>query len=159
MKILEVAADNRRKAFVVETRKGTYEFPYAKLQVSPSPTDRLAEVSVDDELGREAFTYTLESGREGTVHLDQVLDYNRDAGYLADLLLYKLTLEAEKRFQGSGIGVRQLARRLETSPSQVYRLLDPTHYKKSVRQMLALLQALDCEVELVVRDRQESRPA
>jgi hypothetical protein len=38
---------------------------------------------VDDELGREAFTYTLESGREGTVHVEQVLDYHRDPGYLA----------------------------------------------------------------------------
>ena len=156
MKILSIAADNRRKAFVLRTRKGSYEFPYARLQLPPSPADRLAEVHVDDELGQEAFTYTLESGREGTVHVDQVLDYNRDAGYLADLLLYKLTLEAEKRFQGSGIGVRQLARRLGTSPSQIYRLLDPTHYKKSVRQMLALLHALDCEVDLVVRDRKAS---
>lgn len=156
MKILGVTADNRRKTFVVETRKGIYEFPYAKLQLPPSRADRLVEVHVDEELGREAFTYTLESDREGTVHVDQVLDYNRDAGYLADLLLYKLTLEAEKRFQGSGIGIRQLARRLETSPSQVYRLLDPTHYTKSVRQMLALLHALDCEVDLVVRDRKAS---
>lgn len=154
MKILSVAADNRRKTFTVKTPKGTFDFPYAKLQVPPSPEDRLTEVYVDEELGREALTYTLESGREGTVHLDQVLDYNRDPGYLADLLLYRLTLEAEKRLEASGIGIRHLARRLKTSPSQLYRLLDTTNYKKSVRQMLALLHALGCEVDLVVRDRE-----
>ena len=95
MKILSVAADNRRKTFTVKTAAETYDFPYAKLQVPPSREDRLAEVHLDEELGQEAFTYTLESGREETVHVDQVLDYNRDPAYLADLLLYKLTLEAE----------------------------------------------------------------
>lgn len=153
MKILSVAGDNRQKTFTVKTPIETYDLPYAKLQVPPSPEDRLAEVHPDDELGQEAFTYTLESGREGTVHIDQVLDYNRDPAYLADLLLYRLTLEGEKRLEASGLGIRQLARRLKTSPSQVYRLLDTTNYKKSVRQMLALLHALDCEVDLVVRDR------
>lgn len=109
---------------------------------------------MDEELGREAFTYTLESGREGTVHVDQVLDYNRDPGYLADLLLHRLTLEAEKRLEASSIGIRHLAPRLKTSTSQVYRLLDSANYKKSVRQVLALLRALGCEVDVVVRDRE-----
>lgn len=31
---------------------------------------------VDPELGREAITYRLESGREGSVHIDAVLEYN-----------------------------------------------------------------------------------
>ena len=154
MKILSVAADDRREVFAVETASETYEFPYAKLQIPPSPENPLAEVHVDDELGREGFTYTLESGREGTVHVDQVRDYNRDPGYLADLLLYRLTLEAEKRLEASGIGIRQLARCLKTSPSQVYRLLDTSNNEKSVRQMVALLHALDCEVDLVVRGRE-----
>lgn len=154
MKILGVTPDNRRKAFVVTTPKGTFDFPYPKLETAPSATDRITEVHADEALGKEAFTYRLESGGEGTVHLDQVLDYNRDPGYLADLLLYRLTVEADKRLQGSGLGMRQLARRLKTSPSQVYRLLDTTNYRKSVRQMLGLLHALDCEVELIVRDRE-----
>jgi len=109
---------------------------------------------VDKELGGEGFTYELESGAEGTVHIDQVLDYHQDPGYMADLLLYKLTVEAQKRIERSGIGIRQLARRLRTSPSQLYRLLDTTNYRKSVRQVLSLLHALDCEVDLVVRDRE-----
>ena len=34
---------------------------------------------------------------------------------------------------------------------QFYRLLDQTNCRKSVDQMLAFLQVLDCDVELVVR--------
>jgi hypothetical protein len=97
--MLSAAAYDRRKAFSAETSSDTYDFPYATLQVPPSPEDLIAAVHVDDELGREALTYTLDSGREGTVHLNQVLDHNREPGYVADLLLYKLTVEAEKRLE------------------------------------------------------------
>jgi len=44
-------------------------------------------------------------------------------------------------------------RRLKTSPSQFYRLIDPTNYRKSIDKMLELLAVLDCEVELVTRCR------
>ena len=43
---------------------------------------------MDEDAGREAFTYVLHSGRTGTVHVEQVLEYNRDPTYLRDLLLY-----------------------------------------------------------------------
>ena len=38
-------------------------------------------------------------------------------------------------------------RRQGTSPTQLYRLLDQTNYRKSVDQMLQLLQVLDCDVQ------------
>lgn len=154
MKITRVEAKDQDQALEVRTRKGTYLFPYAKLDVKPSAEDPLVKVYVDPELGDEAFTYELESGREGTVHIDHVLDVNQDPSHLADLLLYRLTVEAQRRFEASSIGVRQLARQLGTSPTQLYRLLDTTNYRKSVRKMLALLHALNCEVELVVHQRE-----
>ena len=43
----------------------------------------------------------LKSGDEGTVHIDQVLEYNQDPAYLRDLLLYKLTIEAQERVEAS----------------------------------------------------------
>ena len=95
MKIYRVTHNNRKRAFEVKTRSRTFSYPYAKLEVQPRPRDKIAEVYVDRELGGEAFTYVLESGREGTVHVDQVLEYNQDPRYLSDLLLYKLTVEAQ----------------------------------------------------------------
>ena len=102
---------------------------------------------------REAFTYVLESGAEGSVHLDSVLQYNEDPEHLNELLLYKLTLEAERRVAKGGLSKRELARKLRTSAAQLYRLLDPTNTKKSLGQMIALLRALDCDVELIVNKR------
>lgn len=139
MKITKVEPDNRKRAFVVTARKGTFLFPYTRCDPSPGPSNRLVQVGVDPELGREGFTYRLESGAEGTVHIDSVLDVNADPDYLARLELYQLTLEAKRRMDSSGLSARTVAAMLGTSPAQLYRLLDPTNYNKSARQLLALL--------------------
>jgi len=152
MKIKRITPNNRRKAFEVQTHSKTYLFPYARLDICPSPENRVVRVYVDKELDNEAFTYELESGDEGTVHIDHVLEYNRDPRYLRDLLLYKLTLAAQQGVERSALSKRELTRRLGTSPAQFYRLLDPTNTKKSIDQMTALLHVVDCEVDLVVKE-------
>ena len=153
MKIRRVTANNRRKAFEVRTSSRALLFPYAKTDPEPTRDDRVARVAVDPELGREGFSYTLESGREGVVHIEQVLEYNQDPGYLRDVLLYRLTLEAQKRVEASPLSRREIIRRLGTSAAQFYRLMDQTNYRKSVDQVLSLLRVLDCDVDLVVRAR------
>ena len=150
MKISSVTANNRRHAFEVGTRRGRLFFPYVKADPTPTSGDPVANAIVDEELGREALTYTLVSGAEGSIHVEQVLDYNRDPAYLRDQLLYRLTLEAERRLTASPLSRREIIRRLGTSPAQFYRLLDPTNYRKSIDGVLELLQVLDCSVDLVV---------
>jgi hypothetical protein len=150
MKIKSVRHDNRKKAFEVATRGKQYWFPFAKLRLRPSQSNPIKSVHVDDDLGYEAFTYELQSGEEGTVQIDEVLDYNRDPRYMRDLLLYKLTLAAQERVKSSSLSKRELIRRLGTSPAQFYRLLDQTNYSKSIDQLMELLSILDCDVDLVV---------
>ena len=151
MKIRSVSHNNRKKAFEVRTSRRTFLLPYAKVSPQPTRDNGIARVFVDPELGREGFTYVLESGKEGTVHIEQVLEYNQDPGFLRDALLYKLTIEAQKRVEGSPLAKREMIRRLGTSATQFYRLLDQTNYRKSVDQLLSLLHVLDCNVTLVVR--------
>ena len=151
MKIRRVSANNRKKAFEVRTSSQVLLFPYAKADPKPTPKDGVSQLAVDVELGGEGFTYVLESGRQGTVHVEQVLEYNQNPSYLRDLLLYKLTLEAQKRVEASPLSRREIIRRLGTSAAQFYRLLDPTNYRKSVDRILLLLHVLDCNVDLVVR--------
>ena len=153
MKIRRVTHNNRKKAFEVTTSSRRYSFPYAKADPQPTREDGIAELFVDDELDREGFTYVLASGKEGSVHIDHVLEYNQDPAYMRDLLLYKLTVEAQKRVEASPLSKRELIRRLGTSATQFYRLVDPTNYRKSVDQLLSLLQLLDCDVDLVVRQK------
>ena len=157
MKIRRVSANNNRKAFEVRTHRGLFCFPYARLQLKPTTRDPVADVFVDPELGREAFTYRLDSGREGTVHIDHVLEYNEDPATMRNLLLYKLTLEAQKRVDECGLSKRELIRRLGTSASQYYRILDQTNYRKSLDQVVTLLSVLDCECEIKVRRKKRSK--
>lgn len=153
MKIQSVMCNNRKKAFQVKSSKGMLLLPYSKVGVRPSSTDPVARIFVDKELGREGFTYVLASGKEGTVHSEQVLEYNQDPSFLRDALLYKLTIEAQKRIKKSPLSTREIIRRLHTSATQLYRLLDQTNYRKSIDQLLSLLHVLDCDVELRVRSR------
>jgi len=154
MKIRSVTTNNRKNEFSVITRSGVeYAFPYSKAVPRPSSDNRIQEAFVDKELGNEAFTYVLKSGDEGSVHIEQVLEYNEDPKYLADLLTYKLSLEAQKRIEGSELSRRQVAKRLNTSVPQLYRLLDPSNTQKSMKQLVALLHILNCDVDLVVKKR------
>jgi hypothetical protein len=153
MKIRAVRANNRKRVFEVATSRGRLSFPYAKCDPAPTTQDPPAEVFVDDELGRDGFTYALASGEEGSVHIDTVFEYNEDPGYLRDLMLHRLTVEAGRCLAQSGLSKREVIRRLGTSPAQFYRLIDTANRTKSVDGVLDLLDVLGCEVELTVRDR------
>jgi hypothetical protein len=158
MKISEVTADSRKRVFTIRAARSEYVFPYSKLRVAPSAEDPIEVAYADPELGKEAFTYRLRSGAEDTVHLDEVREFAKDPEYLQELLLHSLTIEARRGLEESGLGKRQVSRLLGTSPTQLYRLLDPANQKKSVGQMLALLHLVDRDVSLVVKKRLPKSP-
>ena len=154
MKIRHVT-DNRRKG-QLELRVysgAVYPFPYARLDPRPSADNPIVKVRIDQEFGNEAVTYVLHSGNEGTVHIDHALEYNEDPTYLSELLVHKLSVEAKQRIDRAGLSRREVARRLNTSLAQIYRLLDPANKRKSINQLVSLLHVLDCDVALVVRAR------
>src|SRR5437899_8106530 len=154
MKLRHAIANNRKAQLELTTRSGRMlPISYAKLVPRPSRVNRIREVYVDKELGSEAVTYVLESGHEGSVHIDHALEYNQAPSYLAELLIHKLTVEARRRAKRAGLSRRELARRLGTSVPQLYRLLDPAHTRKSLRQLVGLLHLLDCDVRLVASPR------
>ena len=157
MKIRSVKHNNRKKAFEIKASNRTLQFPYSKLDLQPSGGDPIDRVYVDKELASEGFTYELKSGKSGTVHIEQVLEYDQDPSYLRDAILYKLTVEAQKRLEKSALSKREIIRRLGTSATQFYRLLDQKNYQTSVDQLLSLLHVLDCEVDLVIRAKTPPR--
>jgi DNA-binding TFAR19-related protein (PDSD5 family) len=154
VKIRQVTVNNRKAQLELAVRSGkVYPVPYAKLDPRPTAKNRICEAYVDKELGREAVTYVLESGDKGAVHIEHALEYNQDPSYLAELLIHRLTVEARRRVDASGLSRRELARRLQTSVPQLYRLLDPTNTRKSLSQLVGLLHILDCEVQFVISPR------
>lgn len=153
MRIESARVNNRRRVFELVTPRGEFAYPYSKADPVPSKSDPVVEMFIDEELAGQAITYRLRSGREGFVHMEMAFDYNREPAYMRDLLLFRLTLEAQDRLAASRLSHREIIRRLGTSPAQFYRLLDQTNYRKSVDKVLELLQVLDCDVDLVVTTR------
>ena len=111
MKIRSVRFNNKRKDFQVASSGKKYAFPYVKATPSPTSDDPIIRVYMDKELGGEGFSYELQSGKTGTVHVEQILEYNRDPNYLRDLMLYKLTVEAQRRIAESPLSKREIIRR------------------------------------------------
>ena len=157
MKIRSVKNNNRKKAFEIKAGGKSLQFPYVKVEPQPSVEDPIHQVFVDGELANEGFTYVLASGKVGTVHIEQVLEYNQDPRYLRDALVYKMTIEAQNRLEQSPLSKREIIRRLGTSATQFYRLVDQKNYQKTVDQLLSLLRVLDCDVDLVIRAKKPSR--
>ncbi|MGV8083820.1 MAG: hypothetical protein AB2L09_09355 [Coriobacteriia bacterium] len=153
MKIQSIKANNHRRAFDVTVGNEVYSFPYSKVCPAPTQQDPIVRAYVDDELGQEGFTYVLRSGSEGSVHVESVLEYNEDPVYMRDLLLYNLTVEAQKCMAASPLTQAEIMRRARTSASQIARLLDTSNRTKSVDRLLVLLGAMDCAVEFTVHPR------
>jgi len=154
MKIRRVTANNRKAQLELIVYSGeVFPFPYAKLQPRPTSKDKIKSVYVDKELGNEAATYELESGQEGTVHIEHALEYNEDPAYLSELLVHRLTVEARRHLKASDLSRREVARRLRTSVPQLYRILDTANKRKSIKQLVSLLHVLDCDVEVVVKEK------
>ena len=97
MKIASVKANNRRRAFEVTCAKGEFVFPYEKAGPRPGRDDPIVELFIDPELANEGFSYVLASGADGCVLLDWVFDYNEEPGYMRDLLVHNLTVQALER--------------------------------------------------------------
>ncbi len=154
MKIRRVIINQRKAQLEVVVANGTvFPLPFSQLSPRPTPANRVRDAYPDKELAKEALTYVLESGAEGSVHIDAVLEYNQDPHTMSELLLHGLTVQARNRIEKSGLSRREIARRLGTSVPQLYRLLDSANTTKSLNQMIALLHVLGCEVSVVVKRR------
>lgn len=147
MKIKSVTLNNRRKTVEIVVQKRCLGLPFSRLRLKPTAKDKICEIYVDPELGHQGITYKLTSGAEDSIPLDAFLDYNKDPDYLKKIHLHKLTLEAHRAMKKSGLSKQEIIRRLGTSPSQLYRLLDHTNHKKSIDEMVRLLTVLGCKVE------------
>ena len=92
------------------------------------------------------------SGKEDTVLMDRLLDYAKDPEYVRTMILFKLTLKARDRVKELGVSKREVIRRMGTTPTQFYRLMDNDNLNKTIDQMVKLLSALDCSVSFVVEE-------
>ena len=148
-----VRANNHKRVFEVRLDDGDFDFPFALCEVRPTPDDPVTRVYVDAETGGLGFIYHLASGAEDGILGDSVRIHNRDPDLMADLQLHMISCVAQDCFKESGLAKREVMRRLKTSAAQLYRLLDQTNYKKSMKQVVSLIYALGYDVSFEVKKR------
>jgi hypothetical protein len=68
------------------------------------------------------------------------------------MLLFKMTLEAQSRMKKLTVSKREIVRRMGTTPTQFYRLMDQTNTHKTIDQRVKFLADLDYSVEIKFTD-------
>ena len=146
MKIKTLEANYRKKCFVINVGKKEYSLPFVQVDTPPSTNNKIIDFYIQED--GKAIVYTLESGNEEGLHLDYFLDYNKDPDYLLEMLTYNLSIAAQEAVKKSKLSKREIARKLNTSPTALLRLLDQKNYTKTVNQMIKLFLTLNCFVEI-----------
>ena len=155
MKIKSVKKNNRKKSFEIVTYdEKVWLFPYSRLACYKDmlkTKSYVSKVYVDKELAREGFTFELESGREDSVVMDEVLEYNKDPDYMREMLLYELTVQVRKIIEKKKISHKEIMRRMGIKDTPFYRLIDTTYYGKTIDQMQKLFAALDYKLNISLK--------
>lgn len=113
--------------------------------------NRFASIAIDRELGDQAASFVLEDGTGGDFPADFVL-YHCDPTYnWAPINQLKKLLK--DKIGASKLSVRVLADALNTSPSQVVRLLQENQASKQLLQLLRLAELAGYQVEFSLKKR------
>lgn len=130
--VLEVMLQEGRKL----TR---YHLPFAAFKgARVSSKNRFVSIDIDDELGRQGATYVLADGTRGDLPADFVLYYCDPSYDWSPINQLKRVLR--DKLDASRLSVRVLADALNTSPSQVVRLLEENRGSKQLLQLLKLAE-------------------
>jgi len=141
-KFKAVEFDNKKRLFHLSYTSGLkVECPYSALGIHEKVTD----AAPDSESGDHAFYFVLESGKKDYVPYDQPLHIAQNPDYVKQDTLYKMTKAINEFIRKEKVPKRELARRLNTSMSQLSRLLDVTNYKKELSRLIEIAAMLNYE--------------
>ena len=113
--------------------------------------NRFASIAIDRELGKQAVSFVLEDGSKGDFPADFVL-YHCDPSYdWSPINQIKRALK--DKLGTSKLSVRVIADALDTSPSQVVRLLQENKVSKQLVQLFQLAELAGYRIEFNLRKK------
>ena len=138
----KVAYDNKKRVFHLEyTTDLKLDCPYSALGIR----NKVVEAGPDSEVGGHSFYFVLDNGKKDYVPYDQPLHIVQNPEYVKEQALYEDTRQLNEFIEKAGISKRELARRLGTSMSQLFRLLDAPNYKKELSRLIEIAAMMDYE--------------
>ena len=134
--------DNKKRVFHLEYTSGLkLDCPYSALKIRGKVVDSCP----DPEVGKHSFYFTLENGKTDYVPFDQPLYIASNPEYIKEQTLFEMTKKLQEFIRLAKIPKREVARRLNTSVSQLNRLLDTTNYKKELSRLIEIATILNYE--------------
>lgn len=141
-KFKRVTFDNKKRIFHLEYSSGLkIDCPYSALKIKGKVTD----AGPDAETGGHSFYFVTEGGKKNYVPYDQPLHIAQVPEFAKRQALYEMTKTINVFIRKEHVSKRELARRLNTSLSQLARLLDTTNYKKDLSRLIEIAALLNYE--------------
>ena len=113
--------------------------------------NRFASITIDRELGNQAVSFVLEDGSKGDFPADFVLYFCDPTYDWAPMNQLKRTLK--DKLGTSKLSVRVIADALNTSPSQVVRLLQESKVSKQLVQLFQLAELAGYRIEFNLKKK------
>ncbi len=155
-KFKEIRPNYRRNVLeiiLVERRKTKrYNLPFAVFRDKKiSSENRFSSIQIDRELDDQAVSFVLEDGSEGDFPADFVLYYCDPTYDWSPINQLKRALK--NKLGTSKLSVRVLADALNTSPSQVMRLLQQNKASKQITQLFQLAELAGYQIEFNLKKK------
>ncbi len=140
-----VIFNNRKKVFNLTYTSGLeVECPYSALAIKK----KVVEAGPDPEVGYHSFYFKLEDEYIGYVPFDQPLHIVKNPDYLRAEAVNRMTHEVKDMYEKKNISKREIARRMNTSVTQINRLLDINNFDKDISRLIQMAAVLGHEFQI-----------
>ena len=156
-KFKKVIANYKKNTLEITLQDGRkskdYSLPFAVLKAKRpiGNNNRVAAIEIDKELGSQGVAYQLDDGTKGDFPADFVLYYCDPTYDWSPLNQLKRALK--DKVHASKLSIRVLADALQTSPSQVVRLLEEDSGSKQMLQLLQLAELAGYHIEFTLKKK------
>ena len=152
----EIKPNYRKRVLEIVLQEGRttkkYNLAFAVLgKMKVHSKNRFASIVIDRELGGQAASFVLEDGTGGDFPADLVL-YHCDPTYDWSPI-NQLKKALKDKLGSSQLSVRVIADALNTSPSQVVRLLEENKISKQLLQLFRLAELAGYKVEFNLKKK------
>jgi len=152
----EIKPNYRKKVLEITLREGRktkkYSLPFGVFADKKIHSkNRFASIAIDRELGRQAASFVLEDGSRGDFPADLVL-YHCDPSYDWSPI-NQLKRALKDKLAASKLSIRVIADAVNTSPSQVVRLLQENKVSKQLVQLFQLAELAGYEIEFNLKKK------
>ena len=155
-KFKEIKPNYRKNVLEITLQEGrktkSYTLPFAVFRdVKISSKNRFTSIAIERELGNQAASFVLEDGSKGDFPADFVLYYCDPTYHWSPVNQLKKALK--EKISTSRLSVRVIADALDTSPSQVVRLLQENKVSKQIVQLFRLAELAGYQIEFSLKKK------